>query len=166
MLAGVGGQHGWRDPILWTCVCVWLRRCRRGSVAARRRQSFRSVRRLWCVGPSETVRRAARRHWRWGEASVCSRPGARLGAGAGARTARPHFAGVDGGARRTRRDRELVWGVAFPETRGVQLQKKACAPPSKSAPRWRVDAPNGGRIKAGLIRGGWSSSMRPAPRPI
>ena len=114
------------------------------------------------------VRRAARRPCRWAgrQASVCSRPGARLGAGAGARTARPHFAGVDGGARRTRRDRELVWGVAFPETRGVQLQKKACAPPSKTAPRWRDDAPNGGGIKAGLIRGGWSSSMRPAPRPI
>ena len=23
MLAGVGGQHGWREPIHWICVSVW-----------------------------------------------------------------------------------------------------------------------------------------------
>ena len=35
MLAGVGGQHRWHDPIPWIFVSGWLRRLRAGGPAAR-----------------------------------------------------------------------------------------------------------------------------------
>ena len=57
-----------------------------------------------------------------------------------------------------------VW--RFFAREGVTFKKKACTPASKTGPTSRAAVGNGRSIRAGLIRGAWSSSMRPGPRPI
>src|SRR5262249_40905954 len=57
-------------------------------------------------------------------------------------------------------DLELLSGGA------ADVQKKACTPPNRIDRTWRAGGRSGRSIKAGLMRGAWSSSMRPGPRPI
>src|SRR5215470_6452312 len=66
---------------------------------------------------------------------------------------------------RARRHRWLWDGLALLRARGHHVQKKACAPPSKSGLMWPKHAATGKTSKRGLIRQNSSLSMRAGHRP-
>ncbi len=60
-------------------------------------------------------------------------------------------------------DYRSVWGLR--PSRETELQKKPCTRPNRTGPTWRAGEGSGENIRAGLIRPGWFSSMRPGSRP-
>ncbi len=55
--------------------------------------------------------------------------------------------------------------LELPSGGAADVQKKACTPPSRTAPTWRAGGRNGRSIRAGLTPDVWSSSTRPGRRP-
>lgn len=166
MLAGIGGQHGWRDPIRLICDSVLWRRWRLVGRAGRRGAFWgeRGER-------GEMVAALSRDRQRRGEADgrqaaeLVGRT-ARLAAGADRGGTGRDVAGAGGRARGARRQIELLRCLALLRERRHQFQKKACAPANRTARTSPADARAGRRIRTSLIPGASSSSTRPGPRPI
>ncbi len=90
---------------------------------------------------------------------------ASVAAGAAGRSARSDGAVFDGRAGRARLCGQPQHGLVVAAGGGLQLQKKACSPRSRTGQRSREDASSGRSIRVDLIRGVSSSSMKRGPRP-
>ncbi len=65
--------------------------------------------------------------------------------------------------RGTRVSRDAFWRFLAKERQ--TFQKKACAPPSRTGLTLLIAAPAGGATNSASRLRGWSSSMKPGPRP-
>ena len=165
LLAGFGGQRGWRELILWTCGSGWCGG-RFGSVLPFGGQDVHGQRRQRCevVAAPARRRQSGRAEDGRSQALPCGAR-ARLGSGADLREAGSHAARSPPGAGRPRPGGQLLCALAFSAARRRDVQKKAFAPPNRTGRISPGGVSSGRRVRRRSTPGDLSSSTRPGRKP-
>ena len=167
MLAGEGGQHGWRELILPIFANGSLRRLIKAACrGVRLRRILASPPARRSHGSAVFARRAAPRLARWRTQAEGDRGLASRLADWAVQGARLHVARPCDGTGRTRPQGRLPLGVGVRPRREAELQKKPFTPASRIVRTSREGGRNGRNISIGLILPASFSLMKHGPRPI